>query len=497
MAVKKIRRKSEESGIALLLAIFVLLLISVVGIAMMAASGTEVSLTGNYRSSTAVYYAALSGLEEGRGRLLPRNPNYFTTAVLPSPLPLGHVIYITNPIPGDPPSTVDPTNLGSPATFPDTEYANEFPLQNPPSNVQKVSSVLNIQNPPNTPNPPYKWVRINALTENALQIDVNYSSGGTSFNKTQLVYFDGSNLTRSVTANQALGVTALAALPDGSQKLLQYVVGPVTLSMPVASALTLAGPGTVGNFITFNPPSSANSFHINGRDQQGSGALACGSTQPDKPAVGVYNTNDYTSVSNSLSTPPPRAANYTGAGGSTPNVADVHASLQPPSSSIDMTDPNSLGNFVVTVQSSADAVLTGPVTNTDLPSGMSSTNPMTVVVNGDLTLNGFTGYGLLLVTGKLTYTSDSGWRGIVLVIGQGTVIETGATDTGEFDGAVFIANTFGGGGIGGGGSGVLGPAHYTVSNPSGRGIYYDSCWIQASLKPYSYKILAFHEIPYP
>src|SRR5262249_19677279 len=96
-AVKKIRRR-KESGIALLLSIFVLLLVCVVGIAMMAASGTETSLSGNYRSSTAVYYAALSGLEEGRGRLLPRNPNYLGP-YLPAPgtmLPLGHVIYIRN-----------------------------------------------------------------------------------------------------------------------------------------------------------------------------------------------------------------------------------------------------------------------------------------------------------------------------------------------------------------------------------------------------------------
>src|SRR5215468_7385124 len=303
-ARKKIRR-NDESGIALLLSIFVLLLVCVVGIAMMAASGTETSLSGNYRSSTAVYYAALSGLEDGRGRLLPRNPDYFGTAVLPSPLPLGHVIYIRNPLPGDAASTIDPTNLGNPATFPDTEYQNEFPLQNPPSNVQYVASATTITSPANTPNPPYKWVRINALTENALQIDVNYTSGGTTFNKTQLVYFDGSNLTRSVTPNQALGVTALAALPDGSQKLLQYVVGPVTLQVPIAAALTLAGPGTVGNVISFNPPSSAASYHINGKDQQGNGGLACPS-QPDLPAIGVYDYNDWNSVSGSLSNPPPR-----------------------------------------------------------------------------------------------------------------------------------------------------------------------------------------------
>jgi hypothetical protein len=116
---KKIRRRNEQSGIALLLAIFVLLLVCVVGLAMMAASGTETSLTGNYRSSTSAYYAALSGLEEARGRLMPKDPNYITG--LPpfgSTLPVGQAIYILNPLGSE---TVDPAS-SNPAYYPDTEY---------------------------------------------------------------------------------------------------------------------------------------------------------------------------------------------------------------------------------------------------------------------------------------------------------------------------------------------------------------------------------------
>ena len=69
-------RRSSENGIALLIAIFVLLLISVVAIALLVSSGTETALGANYRSSSTVYYAAIAGLEEARGRLLPKNPNY-------------------------------------------------------------------------------------------------------------------------------------------------------------------------------------------------------------------------------------------------------------------------------------------------------------------------------------------------------------------------------------------------------------------------------------
>jgi hypothetical protein len=128
-----------------------------------------------------------------------------------------------------------------------------------------------------------------------------------------------------------------------------------------------------------------------------------------------------------------------------------------------------------------------------MPSAMSFSNPMTVVVNGDLTLTGYTGYGLLVVTGKLTYARDSGWKGIILVIGQGIVEETNSGSApldAEIDGAVFVANTVGSGGS-------LGPASYTIAGPGGKGIYYDTCWIAKAQKPIKYEALSFHEIPYP
>src|SRR5580692_3043049 len=89
---KTVRR--SQKGIALLIAIFVLLLISVVAIALLVSSGTETALGANYRASSTVYYAALAGLEEARGRLFPKNPNYFTPAVVPTPFPLGQAVYM-------------------------------------------------------------------------------------------------------------------------------------------------------------------------------------------------------------------------------------------------------------------------------------------------------------------------------------------------------------------------------------------------------------------
>ena len=61
-------RRNQEAGVALLIAIFALMLISVVAISLIVSAGTESALSGNYRSSTSAYYAATAGLEEGRGR---------------------------------------------------------------------------------------------------------------------------------------------------------------------------------------------------------------------------------------------------------------------------------------------------------------------------------------------------------------------------------------------------------------------------------------------
>src|ERR1700686_855966 len=99
--------RQQEAGVALLLSIFVLLAISVVGIAMIVASGTESALAGNYRASTSAYYASTAGLEEARSRLLPKNPNSFDVTAPTFMPPFGttlaptQVRYILNPAAGE------------------------------------------------------------------------------------------------------------------------------------------------------------------------------------------------------------------------------------------------------------------------------------------------------------------------------------------------------------------------------------------------------------
>jgi hypothetical protein len=439
--MKRTRKMSEwqaEAGAALLIAIFALLLISVVAIALVVSSGTDSALAGNYRTSTNAYYAALAGLEEGRSRLLGSNPNFinkgnpyptlFTMQGVPSFGP-SDVFYVVNPVGSE---TVAPTDSSN--AYADTEYQTEFGVP-PPTSANIINSVSPVAS---FPGQSFKWTRINAVTEDSLKIDVKpdgYSDPTTS------LYYDPAgkdafnnprpslivSATPPPTAMQALEITSLAVLPNGSKRMLQYIVAP-SLIFPGGADLTFPAALTLnGNNVTFSGPgtSGANSFYVNGQDQCSSAYV---------PAIGFVNAGD-SSKSNIVSGATP-AGNYLGF----PLVGPPPPPPQTPS-----TSPNSIGDVSLRLRSnwltpsgldaivqditkSADAVINGNATGTgNLNSlGMSATNPLTVVVNGDLDLNAWhgVGYGLLLVTGTLKYDPDATWEGVVLVIGQGQFIST-------------------------------------------------------------------------
>ena len=485
-------RRRAETGIALLISIFILLLISVVAIALIVSSGTESALAGNYRSSTGVYYAALSGLEEARGRLLAKNPHSFKStdpAFLPapgSPIPIGTVAYVLNP---------GPTELMGNilTTYADTEYDNEFgpgarDAVIAAGNRTTTASVWNRSplNALNVPGPLYKWVRINAVSEKSLNIDVDHDTLPDSITP---LYYDGVHFSNSPSAGpQVLEITSLAALPNGSQKIVQYLVASSSITMPpFPAAITL-----LGNNVDYTGPDQ-NSWKVSGND-----TVSLGSCAPGGPvyAVGYYNSSDSSHDNINQGTFTAHAGNYTGYGGATPNLGPIAM----PST---FRKPSQLDALAQAITQNADAVIPGPATGASLPSAMTNSNLMTVVVNGDLDLTGWhdQGYGLLLVTGNLTYDPDASWYGIVLLIGQGYM--TGAhSGSGQFVGGLFLAKTRNTSGtlypdpnLPNSNSGMPWGSNIQF-NPSmgGQGVYYSSCWIQAALPTGQYDILSFHEI---
>jgi hypothetical protein len=489
---RKLRARQAEAGIALLISIFILLLISVVAISLIVSSGTETALAGNYRSSTGVYYAALAGLEEARSRLRARDPNSFKTTwatFYPAPgntLPIGTVGYVLNPGPTE--------SAGSLlATYPDTEYDSEFGAGAlVGATVKTTLSVWN-KNPLNTlpfPGPLYKWVRINAVSELSMNLDTYPYD--TSKDPTPL-YFDGTHLNDTNSGKQVFEITALAVLPNASgqssQKLVQYLAAPAPITLPpFLAALTIAG--SPGNGATFTPPDSNPSYFVKGNNEDCNGNPVGGSAYA---AVGVFMNSDIAPVKAAI-LPASMRSGYTGIG-SWPDVENIGGSF------VTLNKPSQLNAIVQTIIQDADydSVPTGDwtVQTAYLNSlGMSPSNMRTVVAKGDLDLSHWsnTGYGLLLVTGTYTFDPDNGWRGIILVIGRGKINNTDNLGNREIDGAVFVAKTNSAPGVALPDPNLGAASVLFLDDMEGEGIRYSSCWIQKAQPMGSYKILSFHEI---
>jgi hypothetical protein len=509
---RQFEKSRRERGVALLIAIFALLLISVVGIALIVSSGTDSALASNYRTSASAYYASLAGIEEARGRLLGTNPN--PIALPATPMDLTQVVYIINPLNGE---TVAPENTSNPATYPDKEYKLEFGVDVSTRTITKITSVSPVAG---MPGPLFKWVRINALTEQSLGngptgngttgVDVN---GDGSVDQITPLFYNPANMNTSRSAmvpglietltppptaqpSQALEITSYAVLPDGSQKILQSVVRPLvefpSLTAPgFTAALTLAG-----NNVTFTGPGTS-SFFIHGDDQ-------CNPPSAMVPAIGYTNGPGGDANITPGATP---AANYQGAPlnpGPPPAPSTAPASIADVgnTSGVQMNwnwlTPSGLEAVVQDITNGADTVINGPATPGSFPSGMSAGHPMTIVVNGDLDLNGWhnTGYGLLLVTGTLKYDPDASWQGVVLVIGQGNFVST-RSGSGVINGALFIAKTRD---AAGNPLSSLGASSFSQTGSGtnlGQGINYNSCLVRGAVGPITYKVISFREIPLP
>jgi Tfp pilus assembly protein PilX len=162
----------SEKGIALLIALFALLLLSAVGLSMMFSADAETSINSNYREKQQVNYASLSGVLEARDRLQPANTTSLNYIPFPTNAPTTaskQIWYIINPSAGETVAPWDSTNK-----FADTELCQENgPICSSTGSLptgawyqtyddSSYTGAYKLTNPLL-----YKWTRVQLKTDNA------------------------------------------------------------------------------------------------------------------------------------------------------------------------------------------------------------------------------------------------------------------------------------------------------------------------------------------
>lgn len=172
------KHRRSERGVALIICLFALMLLSGIGLGMMYMADTETSINRNYRDAQQAYFAATAGIQEARERLMPTSTTVLTAAQTPSTLPANGVTtgvtYVINYTGSIAASDIQPWTSGN-AYF-DTEFCHE--------NFTNAGIALVTNTGPNTPcaavptstyyttvnsnspflgsnaNLPYRWVRV-------------------------------------------------------------------------------------------------------------------------------------------------------------------------------------------------------------------------------------------------------------------------------------------------------------------------------------------------
>lgn len=133
----------------------------------------------------------------------------------------------------------------------------------------------------------------------------------------------------------------------------------------------------------------------------------------------------------------------------------------------------------------------------DIPDG---TGPGDILfVDGDVVVDKqAAGGGILIVTGEVTITGQTSWAGAILAIGDGVVLRSGAGN-GEVSGGIIVADIAGADGLfgtdddcGGAGTG-FGSADYQVTGGGTGNTTYCTTDLNAANPPEPYNIIAFRQ----
>jgi len=298
--------QNRQKGVALLLALVLLMLITAVAFGLIIMSNTENSINNNFKGEETEYFAARAGVEEARNRILPgavdQNGNSvaFTAAMLPSlppDTPGGKVLYILNGVTLAQVTT--PPAAGNPNPFFDDQLCHDIPggaggIVKVPANV-RCTTILPAAMITTTasvaPYPlDYKWVRV--------MIKENSSGPYTAVN--------GQPATFAVCWDKSLNPPAEVATLLATDCAAAPAALPLARPVYLVTALAVNAAGTTRRLvqeeislgITFNP-----SYSVYGVSP------AC----PGVQFTGNGKTASFTAVAGNTSNPPPGVNTVSGA----------------------------------------------------------------------------------------------------------------------------------------------------------------------------------------
>lgn len=497
------RPHSRESGMAMIIVLLLLLLVSAIGLGLIYMTTTENAINTNYRDSQLAFFAMRGGLEETRDRMRTNSP-WPINAPTTMPGFANSIVYLINPAGAA--DVVAPTTAGN--QYFDDELCHEtfsnMPMANPGTNIPctasapggSVAPFVNSISPNNNTASAlkYKWARV-TLKQNgtfangvaASMVDATQPAsaqicyqtlaaqeipvtlvGGGAYATCTAAYNAG------VDASPVYLVTSLSITPQGSRRMGQYEMASLNIGTPPV-ALGMDGPAAV-----YNPTPSSITYFINGTDSglagytSSGGTGTCNPTGATVPAISTGDTIGVTNITTNLLGPPDRTGAYTGSGPA-PSIVNA-GSTGTGAFSGEWSTPSELDTMISAIANVADVTYSCGIGAPCTPSGPIGTNanPQITYVNGDFNFGNGSGAGVLVVTGNLSFNGNATFNGLILVIGQGTITESGGGN-GGFNGSVFLAKTHS--------STAPYPELATLGTPviswNGGGtsfIQYNSCW---------------------
>jgi Tfp pilus assembly protein PilX len=223
------RRRRAERGVALVVVVFALAILSALGIGLLYMTDTSTVLAADYRDSQRAYFEARAGIQEAIVRLVAND-----TAVAPTSTKVVYIINKQNSTekiePWNPANKYRDTELCHESVFASVSPAAALaPCTTAPSEANWYASTDSTG--PNTGTASalnYKWVRIN-LKVNASaapmpdQTSLYVKSDGS---KQTQVYWNDTTKTETLAVNSSpvFVITSLAVLPNGTRRMVQAEV---------------------------------------------------------------------------------------------------------------------------------------------------------------------------------------------------------------------------------------------------------------------------------